>query len=46
MLYASLMDKPSRVYKFILTNRIGTVYALLFEDYALPWRTLEMVGLS
>jgi checkpoint serine/threonine-protein kinase len=34
-LYASLADKPSVVYKFILTNRIGTVYSLLFEDYAL-----------
>jgi Mad3/BUB1 homology region 1 len=34
-LYASLVDKPSMVYKFILTNGIGTVYALLFEDYAL-----------
>jgi checkpoint serine/threonine-protein kinase len=34
-LYASLVDKPSAVYKFILTNGIGTVYALLFEDYAL-----------
>ncbi|KAI0303769.1 hypothetical protein B0F90DRAFT_1924710 [Multifurca ochricompacta] len=29
------------VYKFILTNGIGTVYALLFEDYAL---TLERDG--
>ena len=35
------MDKPSRVYEFILTNGIGTVYALLFEDYAL---TLENPG--
>ena len=34
-LYASLVDKPSVVYKFVLTNGIGTVYALLFEDYAL-----------
>jgi len=41
MLYASLVDKPSVVYKFILTNGIGTVYALLFEDYAL---TLERDG--
>jgi checkpoint serine/threonine-protein kinase len=40
-LYASLVDKPSVVYKFILTNGIGTVYALLFEDYAL---TLERDG--
>lgn len=40
-LYASLVDKPSAVYKFILTNGIGTVYALLFEDYAL---TLERDG--
>ncbi len=40
-LYASLADKPSVVYKFILTNGIGTVYALLFEDYAL---TLERDG--
>jgi hypothetical protein len=34
-LYASLADKPSIVFKFILTNSIGTVYALLFEEYAL-----------
>jgi checkpoint serine/threonine-protein kinase len=34
-LYASLVDKPSVVFKFILTNGIGTVYALLFEEYAL-----------
>ncbi|KAH9051945.1 Mad3/BUB1 homology region 1-domain-containing protein [Lactarius vividus] len=34
-LYASLVDKPSIVFKFILTNGIGTVYALLFEEYAL-----------
>ena len=34
-LYASLADKPSAVFKFILTNGIGTVYALLFEEYAL-----------
>jgi checkpoint serine/threonine-protein kinase len=40
-LYASLVDKPSVVYKFILTNGIGTVYALLFENYAL---TLERDG--
>ncbi|KAI0264434.1 Mad3/BUB1 homology region 1-domain-containing protein [Gloeopeniophorella convolvens] len=40
-LYASLVDKPSVVYKFILTNGIGTVYALLFEEYAL---TLERDG--
>ncbi|KAH9994849.1 Mad3/BUB1 homology region 1-domain-containing protein [Russula vinacea] len=40
-LYASLVDKPSVVYKFILTNGIGTVYALLFEDYA---STLERDG--
>jgi checkpoint serine/threonine-protein kinase len=40
-LYASLVDKPSVVYKFILTNGIGTVYALLYEDYAL---TLERDG--
>jgi checkpoint serine/threonine-protein kinase len=40
-LYASLVDKPSAVYKFILTNGIGTAYALLFEDYAF---TLERDG--
>jgi|SRR5712671_446983 len=40
-LYASLVDKPSVVYKFIITTGIGTVYALLFEDYAL---TLERDG--
>ena len=34
-LYASLVDKPSSVFKFTLTNGIGIVYALLFEEYAL-----------
>lgn len=34
-LYASLVDKPSAVFKFTLTNGIGIVYALLFEEYAL-----------
>ena len=34
-LYASLVDKPRSVFKFTLTNGIGTAYALLFEEYAL-----------
>lgn len=34
-LFASLVDKPSVVYKFVLSHGIGTVYALLYEDYAL-----------
>ena len=34
-LYASLVDKPSVVFKFILTNGIGIAHALLFEEYAL-----------
>jgi len=34
-LYASLVDRPSVVFKFILANGIGTVYAQLYEDYAL-----------
>jgi len=34
-LYASLVDRPSVVFKFILSNGIGTVYAQLYEDYAL-----------
>ena len=34
-LYASLVDKPSVVFKFTLTNGIGTVYAHLFEEYSL-----------
>ena len=35
ILYASLVDKPSAVFKFTLTNGIGTAYALLFEEYVL-----------
>ncbi|KAI0058178.1 hypothetical protein BV25DRAFT_1811268 [Artomyces pyxidatus] len=40
-LYASLVDKPVTVFKFVLAREIGTVYALLYEEYAL---TLERDG--
>ncbi|THH20723.1 hypothetical protein EW146_g665 [Bondarzewia mesenterica] len=34
-LYASLVDKPGVVFKFLLSRGIGTVYAQLYEEYAL-----------
>ncbi|SRR6266404_5968468 len=43
-LYASLVDKPSVVFRFILTNGIGTAYALLFEEYALTLERDERYG--
>ncbi|KAI0039658.1 hypothetical protein FA95DRAFT_1550470 [Auriscalpium vulgare] len=34
-LYASLVDKPGTVYKFVFAAKIGTVYAYLYEEYGL-----------
>lgn len=34
-MYASLVDKPGVVFKFLLSRGIGTVYAQLYEEYAL-----------
>ncbi|KAA1467499.1 hypothetical protein DENSPDRAFT_813159 [Dentipellis sp. KUC8613] len=41
ILYASLVDKPAMVFKHVLTLRIGSIYAQLYEEYALA---LERVG--
>ena len=35
MTFASLADRPSAVFKFILRQEIGTIYAALYEEYAL-----------
>ncbi|KAF7426325.1 Mitotic spindle checkpoint component mad3 [Pleurotus ostreatus] len=35
VLYASFVEKPSVVYKFMLVNDIGTNHALFYEEYAL-----------
>lgn len=34
VLYASYVEKPVIVYKFLLANDIGTQHALLYEEYA------------
>ncbi|PSS19952.1 hypothetical protein PHLCEN_2v3125 [Hermanssonia centrifuga] len=33
-LYASYVETPTTIYKFLLANDIGTVYAQLYEEYA------------
>ncbi|KAI0738972.1 Mad3/BUB1 homology region 1-domain-containing protein [Daedaleopsis nitida] len=35
VLYASYVDKPTVIYKFLLVNEIGTSHALLYEEHAL-----------
>ncbi|KAF4564557.1 Mitotic spindle checkpoint component mad3 [Pleurotus pulmonarius] len=35
VLYASFVEKPNVVYKFMLVNDIGTNHALFYEEYAL-----------
>jgi hypothetical protein len=34
ILYASYVDKPVMIYKFLLANDIGTDHALFYEEYA------------
>ena len=34
VLYASFVEKPVIVYRFLLANDIGSEYALLYEEYA------------
>jgi hypothetical protein len=34
LLYASYVEKPVIIYKFLITNEIGTGWALLYEEYA------------
>ncbi|EGN99246.1 hypothetical protein SERLA73DRAFT_73784 [Serpula lacrymans var. lacrymans S7.3] len=33
--YAKQVEKPARVYAFLVANGIGSIYALLYEEYAL-----------
>ncbi|TBU43910.1 Mad3/BUB1 homology region 1-domain-containing protein [Dichomitus squalens] len=33
--YASYVDKPTVIYKFLLVNEIGTNHALFYEEYAI-----------
>ena len=35
VLYASYVDKPTVIYKFLLVNEIGTNHALFYEEYAI-----------
>ncbi|KAG2337591.1 hypothetical protein BDR05DRAFT_985028 [Suillus weaverae] len=41
VLYASYVEKPTIIYKFLLANDIGTDHALLYEEYA---AALERAG--
>ena len=41
VLYASYVEKPSMVFKFLLANEIGTAHALVYEEFA---GVLERVG--
>ncbi|KJA25498.1 hypothetical protein HYPSUDRAFT_37484 [Hypholoma sublateritium FD-334 SS-4] len=34
LLYASYVEKPTVIYKFLIANDIGTEYALLYEEHA------------
>ena len=34
LLYASYVEKPVVIYKFLVANEIGTIWALLYEEYA------------
>ncbi|TFK88147.1 hypothetical protein K466DRAFT_521326 [Polyporus arcularius HHB13444] len=34
VLYASYVDKPTVIYKYLLVNEIGTNHALLYEEFA------------
>lgn len=34
LLYASYVDRPTIVYRFLLANEIGTAHALLYEEHA------------
>ncbi|KAI0631115.1 Mad3/BUB1 homology region 1-domain-containing protein [Trametes polyzona] len=40
-LYASYVDKPTVIYKYLLVNEIGTTHALFYEEYAMA---LERAG--
>ncbi len=34
LLYASFVEKPTIIYKFLIANEIGTQHALLYEEHA------------
>lgn len=34
LLYASFVEKPTIIYRFLVANEIGTEFALLYEEYA------------
>ncbi|TFK67752.1 hypothetical protein BDN72DRAFT_770304 [Pluteus cervinus] len=34
LLYASYVEKPTIIYRFLIANEIGTSHALLYEEYA------------
>lgn len=35
MLYASYVENPTIIYRYLLANEIGTTYALLYEEFAI-----------
>lgn len=41
VLYASYVERPATIYKFLLVNEIGTSHALFYEEYA---TALERAG--
>lgn len=34
LLYASFVERPTLIYRFLIANEIGTGFALLYEEYA------------
>jgi spindle assembly checkpoint component MAD3 len=34
VLYATYVERPVVIYKFLMANEIGTSFALLYEEYA------------
>ncbi|KAG5644700.1 hypothetical protein DXG03_007923 [Asterophora parasitica] len=34
LLYASFVERPTLIYRFLIANEIGTEFALLYEEYA------------
>jgi checkpoint serine/threonine-protein kinase len=33
-LYAQRVERPATIYTFLIANEIGTIYAMLYEEYA------------
>lgn len=41
IMFAGLVERPETIYKWLVVNEVGTVYSLLYEEYAL---LLEQMG--